>query len=315
VQGYERRKRQQQRRRQWQQHEHKQGEQLTHFYEFSDGAGAAQEALTGQVEEQGERLSACESRMERGGEFLERLQACEVRLESYEKMFTALFKEFIEKGLSAQDKSTDKKEEMADQKAYEDLKAAKEDEIKAGQGQIDAKTKELSDADEKNAQTKENAQSKTEAQNGLRVIATADDKTIPTQELDKAAVDQVQTELVRDAVADDPRLTIADLYGPLVQDFAKAIADKESANADAESEGQFNIDDVEASLKQFRARWELRNEVEALIQSYKDQDLERPQPAGKLDPRLQHAAQQTYDVMYEENQGHNAVLESKTLAE
>jgi len=47
------------------------------------------------------------------------------------------------------------KEEMANQKAYEDLKSAKEDEIAAGQAQIDSKTQELADTDEKNAQAKE----------------------------------------------------------------------------------------------------------------------------------------------------------------
>merc|ERR1712157_301640 len=41
------------------------------------------------------------------------------------------------------------------QKAYEDLKAAKEAEIAAGQEQIDKKTSELADTDEKNAQAKE----------------------------------------------------------------------------------------------------------------------------------------------------------------
>merc|ERR1711966_192792 len=51
--------------------------------------------------------------------------------------------------------SSSQKEEMANQKAYEELKAAKEDEIKAGQAQIDAKTQELADTDEKNAQAKE----------------------------------------------------------------------------------------------------------------------------------------------------------------
>merc|ERR1712228_342548 len=40
------------------------------------------------------------------------------------------------------------KEEMANQKAYEDLKAAKEAEIAAGQAQIDTKTQELADTDE-----------------------------------------------------------------------------------------------------------------------------------------------------------------------
>jgi len=47
------------------------------------------------------------------------------------------------------------KEEMENQKAYEDLKAAKEAEIAAGQEQIEKKTAELADTDEKNAQAKE----------------------------------------------------------------------------------------------------------------------------------------------------------------
>jgi chromosome segregation ATPase len=59
-------------------------------------------------------------------------------------------KETFENNLSAS-----QKEEMANQKAYEDLKAAKEDEIAAGQAQIDKKTQELADTDEKNAQAKE----------------------------------------------------------------------------------------------------------------------------------------------------------------
>jgi len=51
--------------------------------------------------------------------------------------------------------SSSQKEEMANQKAYEDLKAAKEEEIAAGQAQVDTKTMELADADEKNAQAKQ----------------------------------------------------------------------------------------------------------------------------------------------------------------
>jgi len=48
------------------------------------------------------------------------------------------------------------KEEQANQKAYEDLKAAKTDEIQAGQDQIDKKTQELASTDEKLAESKEN---------------------------------------------------------------------------------------------------------------------------------------------------------------
>merc|ERR1719486_1622471 len=51
--------------------------------------------------------------------------------------------------------SESQKEELASQKAYEDLKAAKEEEIAAGQAQIDTKTQELADTDEKLAQSKQ----------------------------------------------------------------------------------------------------------------------------------------------------------------
>jgi len=59
-------------------------------------------------------------------------------------------KETFESNLSAS-----QKEEMANQKAYEDLKAAKQDEIAAGQAQLDSKTQELASADEKLAHSKE----------------------------------------------------------------------------------------------------------------------------------------------------------------
>jgi len=56
------------------------------------------------------------------------------------------------------------KEEMANQKAYEDLKVAKEAEIAAGKAQIETKTKELADCDEKLAQAKEDLE---DTQNAL----------------------------------------------------------------------------------------------------------------------------------------------------
>merc|ERR1719229_1899535 len=51
--------------------------------------------------------------------------------------------------------SDSQKEELANQKAYEDLKAAKEEEIAAGQAQLDTKSQELATTDEKLAQAKE----------------------------------------------------------------------------------------------------------------------------------------------------------------
>merc|ERR1719248_86549 len=59
-------------------------------------------------------------------------------------------KESFESNLSAS-----QKEEMQNQAAYEDMKKAKEAEIKAGQDQKDTKTQELADTDQTLAQTKQ----------------------------------------------------------------------------------------------------------------------------------------------------------------
>merc|ERR1719198_2695332 len=59
-------------------------------------------------------------------------------------------KETFETNLAAS-----QKEEEQNQRAYEDLKAAKEAEIAAGKQQVDTKTQELATTDEKNAQAKE----------------------------------------------------------------------------------------------------------------------------------------------------------------
>jgi chromosome segregation ATPase len=59
-------------------------------------------------------------------------------------------KETFESNLSAS-----QKEEMTNQQAYDDLKAAKETEIKAGTDQRDTKTQELADADQKLADSKQ----------------------------------------------------------------------------------------------------------------------------------------------------------------
>jgi chromosome segregation ATPase len=75
---------------------------------------------------------------------------------SYEPKSGAIFgileqmKETFETNLAAS-----QKEEEQNQRAYEDLKAAKEAEIAAGKQQVDTKTQELASTDEKNAQAKE----------------------------------------------------------------------------------------------------------------------------------------------------------------
>merc|ERR1719293_312693 len=62
-------------------------------------------------------------------------------------------KETFEKDLSDSQKA-----EAANAKAYEDLKAAKQAEIQAGQAQIDKKTQELADTDERLAHSKEDVE-------------------------------------------------------------------------------------------------------------------------------------------------------------
>merc|ERR1719160_27789 len=54
--------------------------------------------------------------------------------------------------------ASSQKEEMENQKDYEDVKAAKEAEIAAGESQIDTKSTELGDTELKNAQSKEDTE-------------------------------------------------------------------------------------------------------------------------------------------------------------
>merc|ERR1719359_1640962 len=74
------------------------------------------------------------------------------------------------------------KEEMTNQKAYEDLKAAKDVEIEAGQGQVDTKTSELAAADEKNAVSKEDLDDTQET-------LAADQKFLATVKTECASLD------------------------------------------------------------------------------------------------------------------------------
>merc|ERR1719482_2120072 len=70
--------------------------------------------------------------------------------------------------------STSQKEEMAAQQAYEDLKAAKEAEIKAGTEQKDQKTQELADTDEKLAQDKQDLEETRAVSEALAILSSDD---------------------------------------------------------------------------------------------------------------------------------------------
>ena len=61
-------------------------------------------------------------------------------------------------------------EESSNQKAFEEVKAAKEEEIRAGQEQLEAKTQQLADTNEKNAQSKQDLGGHEEFLNRRRAI-------------------------------------------------------------------------------------------------------------------------------------------------
>merc|ERR550514_2173185 len=79
--------------------------------------------------------------------------------------------------------SQSQKEEMENQKAYEDLKAAKEEEIQAGQAAIDKKTEELASTDEKLAADKEDLE-------GTQASLEADTKFLANMKLTCQSMDQ-----------------------------------------------------------------------------------------------------------------------------
>merc|ERR1719379_2331385 len=74
-------------------------------------------------------------------------------------------------------------EEKTNQKAYEDLKAAKEAEVAAGTAQISTKTQEAATADEKNAQSKEDLENTNDS-------LTADEKFLATVKEKCASMDK-----------------------------------------------------------------------------------------------------------------------------
>jgi hypothetical protein len=90
------------------------------------------------------------------GEFFEEGSSTKKDEETYAPQSGQIFgilkqmKETFETNLAAS-----QKEELQNQAAYEDLKAAKEDEIKAGQSQLDTKTQELADTNQHLAQAKQ----------------------------------------------------------------------------------------------------------------------------------------------------------------
>merc|ERR1719379_1501625 len=139
-------------------------------------------------------------------------------------------KETFENNLSAS-----QKEEMQNQAAYEDLKAAKEEEIKAGQAQLDTKTQELADTDQHLSQAKQDLD---DTRNSL----TADEKFLMNlketcqqtdaewEERQKMRQEEIQAVSEAFAIlsADDAHDTFTKTFN-FIQKSAKKISIREKA--------------------------------------------------------------------------------------
>merc|ERR1712060_409722 len=126
------------------------------------------------------------------------------------------------------------KEEMSSQKAYEDLKAAKEGEIAAGQSQIDTKTQELADTDLKLAQSKEDvADTKSSLSADEQFLMMLKEKCQMTDKEweERSKTRQLEMEAVSKALAvlstDDAHDLFTRTFNPtLLQESARVASDR-----------------------------------------------------------------------------------------
>jgi len=136
--------------------------------------------------------------------------------------------------------SQSQKEELASQKAYEDLKAAKEEEIAAGQSQIDTKTQELADTDLKLAQAKEDvADTKSSLSADEQFLMMLKEKCQMTDKEweERSKTRQLEMEAVSKALAvlstDDAHDLFTRTFNPtLLQESARVASDRRARASD-----------------------------------------------------------------------------------
>merc|ERR1719426_454656 len=138
-------------------------------------------------------------------------------------------KETFEANLAAS-----QKEENENQKAYEDLKAAKEAEIQAGQEQIETKTQELADTDEKLAQSKQDIEdTKASLAADEKFLADLKEKCAMTDQEweERQKTRQLEMEAVSKALA---ILSSDDAHDLFTKTFNAALLQTESASLSAQ---------------------------------------------------------------------------------
>jgi len=175
------------------------------------------------------------------------------------------------------------KEEMQSQKDYEDLKAAKETEIAAGQDLIDTKTTELASADEKNAQSKESLED-------TRNVLAADTEFLANLKEQCQNMDQEYEERTKTRQLE-------------IQAVSKALAFLSSDEAHDLFTRTFNFVQVRATLHSQR-RGQVSNALTTAAKKFNDPRLSELAVSARLDAftKVKKSIQDMVDKLIKEKE-------------
>merc|ERR1719194_336711 len=182
-------------------------------------------------------------------------------------------KETFESNLSAS-----QKEEMDNQKAYEDLKAAKEEEIAAGESLADTKSTLLGNTDEKTAQAKEDLED-TQASLASDTAFLADLKercaNMDSEYEERTKTRQMEIEAVSKALAflssDEAHDLFTRTFNPaLVQTQSVALSKRRNAISKVLAQAAKKFADPQLSTLAVRARLDAFTKVKKSIQDMVD---------------------------------------------
>jgi len=169
--------------------------------------------------------------------------------------------------------ATSQKEEMANQKAYEDLKIAKNDEIEAGQEQIEAKTQKLATTEDKLAHAKEDL-------DDTKVSLAADEEFLmklkekcsmtDSEWEERQKTRQMEMEAVSKAVSilssDDAKDTFQNTFNPaLFQKEGVAQNSRRSSASDLLSKAASKLDSPALAALAYRVRLDAFTKVKKAI--------------------------------------------------
>merc|ERR1719199_293841 len=174
--------------------------------------------------------------------------------------------------------ASSQKEEMENQKAYEDLKAAKEEEIAAGTSLADTKTQTLASTDEKNAQSKENLE---DTENTLaadtKFLANLKERcaNMDQEYAERTNTRQLEIQAVSKALAflssDEAHDLFTRTFNPaLVQTQSSAVSKRRNAISKVLAQAAEKFSDPALSTLAVRARLDAFSKVKKSIQDMVD---------------------------------------------